>query len=258
MTPEEKYELFEKHCSQELSINEKARLTKLLQDDDVLKEELKMYQEAHSHLDRRFNSEKEQATLKKNLESIGSQFFSKQENNEKTKKEVNQEIKEKSKVIKMPSWVYAVAASVAIIIGAYFFNQNDPVYHDYADIPKLSIVERGGQEESIKNAEKAFNSKNYVVAEKYLSALLSNDKNNSEYQFYYAVSLLEQNKHIEATQAFKMLHQGKSVYKHKALWFEALNQLKQKRYDQCSKLLKKLPKEAEDYNNAQKLLKKLN
>ncbi len=257
MTPEEKYELFEKHCSQELSINEKVRLNKLIEEDDAVKEELRVYEELYLHLDAGFNSEKELEALKNNLKEIGEPFFLEKATKEEVKKEFHQEINSGSKVIRMPSWVYVAAASIAVIIGSYFFSQNDPVYNDFAEIPRLSIVERGGKEENITNAEKAFNSQNYVVAEKYLSALLSKDKSNSEYQFYYGISLLEQDKYNKATQVFEKLHQGKSAYKHKAVWFEALNQLKQKKYNECVELLKILPKEAEDYNLAVKLINRL-
>ncbi len=261
MTPEEKYELFEKFCSNELSINEKARLNKLIEDDDVVRQELNVYKELYAHLDTNFNSKKEEEALKTNLKKIGDNYFAKMPKGkvikEKIEKKIHKETTKKSKVIKLPAWSYAVAASVAIIFGVYFFSQSGPKYNDFASIPELSITERGDAKEIVKNAENAFNSKNYVVAEKYLSELISRDENNTEYQFYYGISLVEQDKYVEASQVFKSLQNGNSVYKHKAVWFEALNQLKQKKYDQCAELLKILPAEAEDYNQAQKLLKKI-
>ncbi|MBQ4818771.1 hypothetical protein [Aquimarina sp. MMG016] len=268
MTPEEKYELFEKHCSQELSINEKARLDKLIK-DDVVKKELQVYKELHVHLDTNFNTENQKAALAKNLKKVGDSYFAKKLAEKETKQEVKKEIKhgvkeeifeepvKKSKVIKLPSWAYAIAASVAIVFGVYFFSQGNPTYNNFVSIPELSITERGSAEESIKNAETAFNTKNYAKAEEYLTELLSEDEKNAEYQFYYGISLLEQDKYAKASRAFTKLQQGNSAYKYKALWFEALNKLKQKNYDQCAALLHKLPKEAEDYDQAQKLLEKL-
>jgi tetratricopeptide (TPR) repeat protein len=245
MTPEEKYELFDRFCSDELSAADKQMLTKLISDDESIAEEFKLYQELNSHLDARFISEKEEEILENNLKVIGDLHFNKKAATKKTKE------------IRMPVWVYATAASIAVIFGVYFFDQSNPTYHDFANIPELSITERGNAEKNRKNAEHAFNSKNYVKAEKYLLALLSKDENNVVYQFYYGLSLLEQDKYVEATQVLEKLYEGKSAYKYKALWFEALNQLKQKKYDQCTELLKNIPKEAEDYIRAQELLKKI-
>ncbi|PKV49363.1 hypothetical protein ATE84_1384 [Aquimarina sp. MAR_2010_214] len=245
MTPEEKYELFDRFCSKELSATEEETLTKLIREDESIAEEFKLYQELNSHLDIRFTSEKEEGALENNLKTIGDSHF----NRKATTKE--------TKVIRMPAWVYAAAASVAVIFGVYFFGQSNPVYSDFANIPELSITERGNVEKNSKSAEHAFNSKDYVEAEKHLSVLLSKDENNTEYQFYYGLSLLEQDKYVETTQVLEKLYRGNSGYKYKALWFEALNQLKQKKHDQCIALLKKIPKDAEDYNLAQELLKKL-
>lgn len=245
MTPEEKYELFDRFCSNKLSAAEEKILTKLISDDESIAEELKLYKELNSHLDTRFTSEKEEEALENNLKAIGDLYFNKKAATKETK------------VIRMPVWAYGAAASVAIIFGVYFFDQSNPTYNDFANIPELSITERGNAEKDNKNAEHAFNSKDYAEAEKYLLIVLSKDKNNVAYQFYYGLSLLEQDKHVETTQVLEKLYQGNSVYMYKALWFEALNQLKQKKYDQCSALLKRIPKDAEDYIRAQELLKKM-
>ncbi len=245
MTPEEKYELFEKYCSQELSNDEKSALQKLIDADKAIDKELKLYQDLHTHLNANFTTEKQKKELENNLKEIGDTYFSKKST------------KKASKIIKMPVWAYAAAASIAIVFGVYFLNQGSPVYNDYANIPELAIAERGTSAEEIKKAENAFNSKEYAEAEKYLSELISQDVNNTEYQFYYGITLLEQDKYDASTKVFQKIHQGNSIYKYKAIWFEALSHLKRKEYARCSKLLKTLPVDAEDYQIAQELLKKL-
>ncbi len=245
MTPEEKYELFEKYCSEELSAEEKAELDKMLNEDATLQKELRLYQELHSHLDTTLNTEHELLDLKKNLKQIADTYT---ENTIPAKK---------SKVIKLPVWSYAAAASVAILFGIYFLNPGNPSYTDFANIPELSIVERATAEEDIKGAENAFNTKDFATAEKYLDRLLKKDANNTEFQYYYGIALLEQDKFDMATKVFGVLLNGNSAYKYKAQWFEALNQLKQEKYEECMLLLKGIPEQSEDYDTAQKLLKKL-
>ncbi|MDY8136789.1 hypothetical protein [Aquimarina sp. 2201CG5-10] len=245
MTPEEKYELFERYCSDEISTSDKERLTQLIKESDELKEEFKLYQELNSHLQTSFTSNNERIELENNLRNIGDSYFNQKLTNNKPK------------VIKMPVWAYAVAASVAVVFGVYFFGQSNPVYKDYASIPELTITERGIANDEVKSAENAFNSENYALAEEVLAELLTKNPSNTQYQFYYGISLLEQDKYEKATVTFKKLQKGNSVFQHKALWFEALNQLKQKKYNECVELLKILPEEAEDYNKAQELLKRL-
>ena len=246
MTPEEKYELFEKYCSQDLSVEDKATLDQILTEDESANQELKVYQELWSHLDNNFTTEKQQQELEDNLKQIGDSYFNTTTTTPK-----------KSKVIQMPRWAYAVAASVALVFGVYFFNQGNPTYDDFATIPELSIGERSASNEDSKNVEKAFNAGDYKAAENYFSSLLVEDPDNTQYQFYYGIALLEQNKYANATTVFESLYKGNSVYRYRALWFEALNQLKQEKYESCAALLKKIPEDAEDYQQAQKLLKKL-
>lgn len=245
ISPEDKYELFERKISNQLSVEEEKVLSQLIEDDAVIAEEFDLYKELNSHVETSLNSKEEEANLEQNLKKIGSAFFDKKTS------------KKEFKVIKMPVWMYAAAASVAIIIGIYTFAGNNPSYNDFASIPELSIVERGGEEALIKSAETSFNAKEYTSAEKYLSELLLKDSDNSIYLFYYGISLLEQNKYVEATRTFQKIQQGNSIYKYKAIWFEALNQLKQKEQTKCVELLREIPDDAEDYQQAKELLKKL-
>lgn len=254
MTPEEKYDLFDRYCTQQLTINDQKRLDKLVKEDTAFAKEFRLYQDLHLHIEVSSTSEKEQKALENNLKHIGDNFFSKRK---EEVKQSHKDITKQPKVIRIPRWTYAIAASVAIIIGVYFLTPSDPVYKDFVDIPELSLTERSGGEVYTKKAEEAFNERKYDVAADNLFALLQKDINNSEYQFYYGISLLELNRYPEAKNVFQKLYQGDSLFKYKALWFEALAELKQKKYSRCRTLLKKLPKTAEDYQNAQKLLDKL-
>ncbi|MDH7445457.1 tetratricopeptide repeat protein [Aquimarina sp. 2201CG14-23] len=245
MTPEEKYELFERKISGELSVKEEETLSLLMSEDTNAAQEFKAYEEWNSYLDSNLSSAQAQYDLENNLKEIGDTFFEQKPD------------KPQTKVIRMPSWGYAVAASIAIILGVYTFTKSSATYNDFVSIPALSITERSGEAELVKKAEETFNSQNYTDAEQYLFKLLENDNANSTYLFYYGITLVEQNKYEQASQAFSKLQLGNSGYKYKAIWFEALNQLKQNNKERCIEILKTLPEEAEDYQQAQKLMKKL-
>jgi len=202
MTPEEKYELFERKINRDLTVQEEDRFAQILEDNQKFAKEFKAYTEWTSYLEFNLSLGKEQSELGQNLKQGDTSFFE-----EKTTQKGGE-------VIQIPSWVYA-------------------------------------------NVETAFNTKNYDRAEADLLELLKKDPNNSKYLFYYGITLLELDKYEETTEIFTALKEGNSGYRYRAIWFEALNQLKQKNNKQCVTLLKKLPSEAEDYLEARKLLKRL-
>ncbi|QKX05905.1 hypothetical protein HN014_13645 [Aquimarina sp. TRL1] len=246
MNSEEKYLLFERYCANELSSVELEDFKRLLESNTALEEEFAVFKEFTRHFEAVHQEKKDVEAFKKMLDNAGTTYFAK----EKEKK--------KAKVISFPFWKYGVAASILVILGVFtFFNKNHPPeYKDFVSIPELTITERQSENKLIKATEMAFNSKAYADAEKLLEGLLE-ETENTTYQFYYGISLLEQNKHQEASTVFLSLYEGTSVYKYKAIWFEALNQLKQKKYSISKSYLEKIPSTAEDYKKARSLLEAL-
>jgi hypothetical protein len=238
---EELYITFENYFNNELSQEEKLEFELQLQNDADIKEKFEIYKEINGYLETKFSSET--IDFKKNLESISNQNFS------ENKKEV--------KVISFKPWYYAVAASVAILFGTWFFMQNAvPNYSDYATHETAIFTERGEVIKNLKIAEKAFNNKNYKEAIVNFEIVLK-DYKRPEIEYYYGISLLEENRYTDAEKVFTQIKSGKSVYKDKATWQLALSSLKQKKYEDCKKYINQIPADAEDYKTAQKLLKKL-
>lgn len=245
MTPEEKYELFEKHTNQSLSDAEQQLLDQLLKEQPETMEELKVYGEMHSHLESSLGNQEKRSQFEANLQQVGDAYF-----NEDAKPQ-------KNKVITLPRWTYAVAASVAIILSLYIFNNRPPSYDEVVMIPEISISQRSFNEELVKAAETSFNAKSYKDAVKNFQKLLFYNPDNAEFMYYYGIALVESAQSVEATKVFAQLASGSSAYKFKAIWFEALHQLKLDNQKQTVSLLKTIPEEAEVYHQAQELLKKL-
>ncbi|NOY47641.1 MAG: hypothetical protein GXO84_05510, partial [Chlorobi bacterium] len=101
------------------------------------------------------------------------------------------------------------------------------------------------------------NSANYAEADKAFKKLLELDGNNAELQFYRAIANIELDKFEVSDLLLQKLSKGNSAYKNKATWYLALSKLKQKENEECISILKTIPEDAEDYKQAQKLLKKL-
>jgi hypothetical protein len=235
---EELYIDFESYLHNEMLPEEKLSFEQKLAEDAVFRESFDLYKETTQFLDAKFSVEK--GDFQQNLQSISTAYF-------------NEKQIQKPKVIVFKPWQYAVAASVTILLGTWFFMQNaDPQYGDYNQHESAYFTERGSDDVHLKEAQNFFNAKNYQ------SAVLSFEKvenlKNPELQYFYAIALIEINDFTKAEVFLNNIKAGNSVYKDKATWYLALSKLKQNKTEDCQLLLKQIPSDSEDFDKAQKLL----
>ena len=237
---DERYILFENYLSNELSAEEKTNFEKQLAEDPELATAFEIFKELHLHLENKFGNQEELKAFKKNLKSISKEHF-------KAKK---------PKVVAFKPWQYAIAASVAILVGLFVFQNINPSFDDYNNPEMATFIERGDVNENLKLAQDAFNAKNYKTAITYFEAILKESK-SPEIQYFYAVSLLETDQFQKAEINLSDLRYGNSIYKNKATWYLALSKLKQKDYKSCKNILLTIPDDFEDYDQVQQLLNEL-
>ncbi len=237
---EERYIVFENYLSNELSDEEKTNFEKQLSGDPELASAFEIFKELNQHLENKFGNEQELKAFKKNLKSISKEHF-------KSKK---------PKVVGLKPWQYAIAASVAILVGVFVFQNINPSFEDYNNPEMATFTERGDVNESLKLAQDAFNMKNYKAAIPHFETVLKENK-SPEIQYFYAVSLLEDNQFQKAETNLSELKSGTSIYKNKATWYLALSKLKLKDYDSCKAILLTIPDDFEDYDQVQELLNEL-
>jgi hypothetical protein len=240
---EELYILFENYLNKELGEAEKLDLENQLQSNADIREKFEIYKAVNGYLKTKFSTET--IDFKKNLEAISKQNLS-------------QNIAHKPKVITFKPWQYAIAAMLVLSFGMLFFMQNgNPDYGDYNQHEDAYFTERGDVIKNLKQAQESFNAKNYKEAITNFEIVLK-DYKRPEVEFFYGVSLLEENRIKDCEIVFNKLKNGSSIYKDKATWYLALSALKQKKYDDCKTFIKQIPEDAEDYDKAQKLLEDLN
>ena len=153
-------------------------------------------------------------------------------------------------------WQYAIAASVAILIGVFFFQNINPKFEDYNQPESAYFTERGEVNDNLKLAQDAFNTKKYKAAIPHFEVVLK-EKKSPEIQYFYAVSLLEDSQFQKAETNLSELKSSNSVYKNKAIWYLALSKLKQKEYKSCKEILLTIPDDYENYDQVQQLLSEL-
>ncbi|MFG6685009.1 tol-pal system YbgF family protein [Mariniflexile sp. HNIBRBA6329] len=238
------YILFENYLLGNLSKEDINAFELRLETDSKFKESFNTYKELSSFLEHKFENEEASTVFQNNLKNISKTYFEKQES--------------PSKLMRFKPWQYAMAASIALLFGIVLFNNlSDPSYADYANYDSISLTVRGEQDALLKTAENAFNAKDFAKAEAAFKSLLVADKDNAELQFYRAVSNIELNHFEMAENTLTGIAKGQSAYKNKAIWYLALSKLKQEEYHECLEILKTIPEDAEDYKQAQKLIKKL-
>jgi hypothetical protein len=244
---ESKYILFDKYLNNELADVELKSFEEQLLSNEDFKQEFEIYKALETSLASKFENEEDEIALRKTLQNLGNQHI---KENETAKKETT--------VISLFNYKkLLVAASIAILIGLFVFNNGNPVYGDFANHNSLELVVRGENNDAIVAAEKAFNSKKYEEALKQLTVLSDEYSDDVEIELYKGICNLELNNYTNAEQIFTKISNGNSSFSTKAIWYKALNYLKQEKFEDCKVVLQTIPESAEEYKQAQKLLKKL-
>lgn len=236
---EERYIAFDQYLQDEMTVEEKNSFETQLAEDPEFASEFETFKNVHLQLETKFGYEQEREAFKENLTKAADKHFN------------------KPKVIALRPLYYGVAASVIILMGLFFYNHSQkPTFEDFNHPEQAYFTERSDKNATLKQAETAFNAKEYKKAIPLFESLLK-DNNTPEMQYFYGVSLLEVNKIKESETIFNELKSGTSAYKDKATWNLALIKLKQKKYRTCKEILLTIPDDFEDYVEVQILLKEL-
>ena len=236
---EELYLSFENYLNNVFSVEEKIAFESRLQNDSDIKEKFEIYKEFNQFLKTKFSPET--VAFRENLKSIAKESFV--ENKPK-----------KGKIIQLKTFAYAIAAVFVLFFGLQIFQDNTPEYGDYNQHEQAHFTERGNTIQSLKLAQEAFNNKKYKEAIKNFEIVIK-EYPTPEIKYFYAISLLEDNRFADSNLVLNNIIKGKSTYKNTAIWYLALSKLKQKDYKSCKEILLTIPTDYENYNQVEKLLK---
>lgn len=238
---EEKYLLFDQYLQGELSDEARLNFENQLSENLELASDFETFKEVQIQLETKFDFAADRDAFKANLKAISKEHFK----------------ADKSNVISLKPWAYLVAASVVLLLGLFLFNPSSkPGFEEYNQYENAYLTERGEGIDTLKQAETAFNAKDFKAAIPLFEAILKTNK-TAEIQYFYGISLLENNQINQAEAVFNEIKSGNSIYKNKAIWSLALAQLKQKDYKGCKEILLTIPSDYEHYDKVQELLDKL-
>jgi len=244
----------ENYLNGKLAGSELDVFTERLNSDKEFASEVELYKEISNSLHSRAQSFKEENDLRNTLEDLGKMNLKKEVNG---KAETEGE-KSKTKIFTLKRVSrFLVAASLVMFTTLMLIQNGKPTYTDFVNHQKMDLIVRGDSISTFIKVQAAFNAKDYGLAENELKKLIKEEKTKVELQMYLGICLLEQDKFEMAENIFKKIAAGDSIYKNKANWYLALSKLKQEDYKNATNFANLLPKDAEDYDLAQKLLDKL-
>jgi uncharacterized protein YozE (UPF0346 family) len=243
--------LFENYLDNQLSEEDKAAFEKNLEEDPAFAKDFEGYKEISHYLANQFSEERN--LLKTQLDQMSANFSS-----EENLTETISEKKTTAKVIRFKPWQLAIAASFVFMFGIFFFDSGGGLQHsDYMFSENITLTERGDDSPIIKLAETNFNDKAYAEAIVNFDAILETQPNNTGVLFYKAIALDALEDYTASDELFSQLAGGVSVLRYKATYYWAVSQWKQDNVERAKTILNEIPRNAEEYTQAQKLLKKL-
>ncbi|MDC8002648.1 hypothetical protein POV27_01170 [Aureisphaera galaxeae] len=237
--------LFEDYLEGLLSEADRLAFEKRLAEDTSFAKDFDTYKELRTHLAHEFSEER--ADFKNQLENIGNDYFDKGSSEEK-----------ETKVIKFRPWQYGIAASIALLIGFFVIQNMGPAAPgDYSFSEQITLTERSADTEVLKQAETAFNEGSYEDAIANFTIALENDSENSELLFYKALSHDALAQYSDSDSLYERLQTGNSLYKYKATFYKAVSLWKRNNIEEAKALFRTIPDTADEYKDAQHILKKL-
>ncbi|TYB76108.1 hypothetical protein ES676_06550 [Bizionia saleffrena] len=242
---EKDYILFENYLQRDLSASDVLAFENRLAIDTAFKHSFITYKELSGYLEQTLDEES--SDFKRNLMHISEAHFN------TIQTEQPKAFRKRFNIARL-----AIAASVVVLIGLFLFKQlKTPTYKDFNTHETIDLTVRGGSVRDLVEVTKAFNNREFSKANTILERLLKTDSENRQLQLYYAITNIELNRFETADALLIAISKSESVYKNRALWYHALSNLKQGKTEVTQSLLKQINEEADDYEQAQKLLNKL-
>ena len=247
MDQEEKHiDLVGKYLRGSLAGEELSSFLKELEENEALKEELKIQQAIAEGIEHQSNLE-----VRKKLQAIAAE-----ENN-----------KPGTSIFSMPIFklVSGIAAVAVLCFAAYFLlnpSQNEQsIYADYFQPSELTITRSTDNESDVVLVTELYNTKKYDQALPLFEKVLESDPQNTNLQLAYSSALMKCNKNTEAREVLNnIINSNNPLFIDEARWILALLDVKTGNINSAKENLNLLAGDEKSYNfsEAREVLEKLN
>ncbi|MET0393521.1 MAG: tetratricopeptide repeat protein [Chitinophagaceae bacterium] len=243
-------EIIEQYLDGELEGEALLAFEKELQSDPELREEVALYRTIRGELAQSFRGSLEKEAVGRTLQDLGAQYFS----------------NEPARVIGRRRWWYTGAAAAAAILLFFvvrpFFTRSfdhEKLFARYMqDVPALPEAERGnGSDSLLAEATKLYNAKAYARALPLLQHMMVRQPAAAELRLAVGICYLQTGSYDAAIKELDSVAKGGTVFENTAVWYKAMALLRQNKLDACYAVLSALPREADQYKEAQELMHKI-
>jgi Flp pilus assembly protein TadD len=245
------YEMIQQYLGGELTAAEVAAFELEMKTNAELAKEVALYKTIDEEMKRSKAGEKDEKELTSSLQSLTNEYFN----------------TPKGKVIGIKKywWYVATAAAAAVIAFILFRPASDEAFdnkklyaHYTTNTEELATGIRGDKNDSLLKAASAyFNFGDFKMALPLLQLATASRPEDIQLQLAVGYCHMQTNSDDSAQLIFTKIETGNSVYKSKAHWYKALLFLKQNKIDECYSSLQLLPATADNYKDAQELMKKI-
>ncbi len=232
---EKTYQLIEKYLAGKMHGPELIDFEKKIESLPQLKDEIAINKELLAHFDEGHVVTKSDIELVQFLGGQEAEAFKAKLN--VAQKKVNSSVKtETTKVRKLGMKPLAIAASLLLLVGVFFFinsNGNTPenIFASYDKPVEINLIQKGLDGMGLSNIQNLFNNQKYSETQNLLTPIL--DTLSKENPFWFDLSLtqglsfLALDENEKAKNIFKDLKNSEFVDSPKANWYYILTLLKQ-------------------------------
>jgi len=241
-------EIIEQYLDGELKGEALLAFEQEMQANPELLKEVELHRTIHSEMIQSLQQREEEMEITQTLQELGHDYFK----------------KKPAKLVTIRRWWYTAAAAAAavllfLVIRPLFTRpfDKDKLFARYIqDVQGLPEAQRGADNDSLRvAAARLYNREKYAEALPLLGAVIAEQPGAVEFRLATGVSYLQTGKYDSAMVLFDIIAAGTTVFKEKAVWYKALILLKQNKLDDCYIVLASLPPDADNYKEAQKLMK---
>lgn len=191
---------------------------------------------------------------------LTKRLLSKEKDLQDTLAQVSHDFRSKPRgiMVRMKRYIIVTsAACVLILVGLFFMDRTNELYA----LPEMQseIVRGQEQNEWYENAVVAFNNGKYAVARENLEAILKDDPDQVQVQYYLGLSYIGEKKWKSAIAVLRPIADGTSVFGYEAQYYLAVSYYKNGEGAKAVPLLKYLCEEDGLWcEKANKLMEKIN
>ena len=241
--PNSHYEHIERYLNGELSPADTAEFEQRLAADSQLREDLRVYQEVHGILSKRLNPTAAEQQLREQLRGKRTEYFQSDSGQAMMRP-----------VGKRRFRLVAIAAVAAVLFVLWWAPWQENILKEYGQIEMTAPTVRGAeQDQGLVRASALFNNQQYKKALPFLDSAVQAAPADSRSRFYRGVTLLHLHQASTAQADFQPIFEGQSVYRYKAAYFMAIAYWQMDDKDSCRLWLQRIPPDAAEYPQAQKM-----